>query len=1164
MAVCPTCGANAPSGARFCPECGAAIILRPDERRLVTVLMADIVGFTSLSERADPEHVKNLVDQCFQRLVADVVSYGGHLDKIVGDQLVAQFGAPVAHEDDAERAVRCALAMQSTLTEFAKESGSRFDLRIGANTGEVLVGAMRAGGDATVMGDVVNIASRLQTSAQPGQVIVGPITYEATRASFMYESLGAITVKNRSEPIEAWIAIAATSLPGRRRRRVKRAPLVGRDPELGLFRNTFRIAMRGRAQLIEIYGEAGVGKSRLAMEFAQEARDTNGALVLVGQCVPYGNSSAYGPLAEAVRGACSLDRDSPMLDSRHTVTATVAAALDLAIDCQETDRVVDGLLFLTDGFSRPGVDISRARDESRRSVGRFFERLASTRPVILVMSDVQWADADLRDALDKLLARVRSLPFVLITTARPDFVSDSGFTPGQHNQVVLHLDGLSAESSASLVRELVGTDVDADFIELLQERSGGNPFFVEELVALAFDANNDGEIDATSDALRSLPATLHGLVAARLDALSAEERSMLEDFAVVGSSGTTTDALALTDRPDGDRIARALSDRDLLEMHDGEFNFRSELVRDVAYGTLTRAERARRHNTIAQRLSDGNESNEEAAALHLATAAELVVGLGTVAEIPEDVLDRALEALLRATRRAQSSEHTARAGKLAERILELADPADSARVWPSRLARARMLDAERNLPDAREDALWVLEAAREASDDGTVADALLVLGQVESNSRRYDEAERYYGEALTTARSLQDESKAAEALRALGMARLFQGSGDSAEALSSDALAAFRNAGDRRGEAWALQNLAWIAFIRGATARAESRLEQSAALFEEIGDWGGLGWARGLLGFVRYNQGRLDDAEILAKQVGGEFDSGERWGIEMLEVLLSAIALWRGRSAECVDRGRGAIEFFHSVGDNWSEVQATTPVIRALTKLGRFSEAEDLLRSMTPAASALADPSMRRIGGVASAAVHLERGDGEGAIEALSKYDFEHSVSVADSDIAQLHALAYLQCGRNSEAIAIIEPAYKVAEHDGARAALGGLFALALVAIRDPEAALDVAMEVTDIRAGTYMDKIFLHWAMGYAYAQLGKLDETVLHLDEAHRVAFDTDSKIDRAIAGLARATAFEFLGISTAHEARNESNLQLHSLGIEATGWVYLFANSLTTNGA
>src|SRR5690349_20167517 len=261
--ACPTCGAVAPDDARFCPSCGHALTVRSDERRVVTVLFADLVGFTSLSETADPEAIKNLVDECFERLVAEIDSFGGKVDKIVGDAIVALFGAPVAHEDDAERAVRAALRMHETLALHATESGVDVRMRIGVNTGEVLVGALRAGGDYTAMGDVVNTASRLQTASEPGQVLVGPATHAATRETIAYDHLGPLQARGRDEPVEAYAAIEAPAPPGYRPNRL-RTPLVGRDTELALLRHAIQAAVeRERAQLVLLVGEAGVGKSRL-------------------------------------------------------------------------------------------------------------------------------------------------------------------------------------------------------------------------------------------------------------------------------------------------------------------------------------------------------------------------------------------------------------------------------------------------------------------------------------------------------------------------------------------------------------------------------------------------------------------------------------------------------------------------------------------------------------------------------------------------------------------------------------------------------------------------------------------------------------------------------------------------------------------------------------
>ena len=255
--TCPACGVPVPEGARFCPECGQRLVTTPDERRLVTVLMADLVGFTAMSAVSDPEQVKRLVDHSFERLVADITAFGGRLDKIVGDEVVAQFGAPVAHEDDAERAVRAALRMQETLAAMEPELGVAVQMRVGVNTGEAVVGAMRAGGNPTVMGDVVNTTQRLQKLALPGQVIVGPATEAATRGAVRYEALGPQGLPGREEPVDAFRAITVLTPPGRRRAHGD-SPFLGRDSEVGALAHMLGMAAtRRRAHLVAALGRRG-------------------------------------------------------------------------------------------------------------------------------------------------------------------------------------------------------------------------------------------------------------------------------------------------------------------------------------------------------------------------------------------------------------------------------------------------------------------------------------------------------------------------------------------------------------------------------------------------------------------------------------------------------------------------------------------------------------------------------------------------------------------------------------------------------------------------------------------------------------------------------------------------------------------------------------------
>ena len=837
--------------------------------------------------------MKNIVDRTFERLAADVVAYGGQVDKVIGDALVAIFGAPVAHEDDAERAVRAGLRMQERLEQLNRDAGTDLRMRIGINTGEVLVGALRAGGDYTAMGDVVNTASRLQTIAAPGQVVVGPVTHSATDRAVRYEPLGALSVKGREEAVDAWQAVAAIAPPGFRRARPE-TPLVGRDDDLVVLRASLTTAVtRRRTHLVMVVGEAGVGKTRLAAEIGREAEDGYDARVLTGHCIPYGETDPWYPIASMITAACctTLDDDAEVL--RHALHRSVGQTFATRPDDPEIGRLTDGLLALM-GKALPSdaVDPGRAREESLRAVLSYFAALAEERPLVLILSDLHWADPDFLEFLPRLLQRLSGLPVMVLATARSEFADEWSPPPGRHNMVNVHLDPLDDRDTDALLVALL-PDTPGTVRDALRDRSGGNPFFVEELAAMA--ADSDG---SPTD----LPATLHGLVAARLDRLPASEHAVLEDAAVIGTAGPIAllEVLGATHAVDARAALGELARAGLLDVADDEYSFRNELTREIAYGTLTKAERARRHGVLAKHIAmEGERTGRieevmDRLAYHFNLAASLLTELGTGAGLPAGHAHDAASFLSRGT----TAPSSARTGSRPRSTCRTRSRSSTARSSAERLGlhllRARARAEQRDTPGARHDLAIVDRLAREADDRRSLACAGTILGDVQYKEGDLPEATATFERAIAEWRAIGDSYGLAEALRFAGMTALFRGHHAVAARNIEEALALFRSVHDLRGEAWALQNLAWIAFIDGEYTKAEIRLETSAATFAEVGDWGGVSWALGLLAWVRFNQVARRGPRPRGPHGAGSRRARQPLGGAMMRVLLANIAMWTG------------------------------------------------------------------------------------------------------------------------------------------------------------------------------------------------------------------------------------------------------------------------------
>ncbi len=650
MVACPACGEENPDRARFCLNCSAP--LQPTasrhERKFATALFADIVGSTALAEREDPEVVQALVGRAFDRLSTEIERYGGLIEKFVGDAVLAVFGVPSAHEDDPERAVRAGLEMQAVLAElnrsFAAEGRPELEMRIGVEAGEVLVDLERAGGtrDRMLTGDAVNTASRLQSAADPGRVVVGPAVYASTKEVIDYRDLEPLDLKGKAGPVPAWDALRV-----RARRRGERPPLglesrlVGRDEEFAVMKQTLqRVESEGRPALVTVLGNAGVGKSRLAWEFAKYVEGLPQILYWRrGRSLAYGNVS-YSALAEAVKAQCEVLEDDP---PEVVVEKVDHAVKELFGDLELAPHV----LALVGGRSEQRL----SREELFDAWRRFLERMAARYPLVLALEDLHWADAGLLDFVDHL-ADWATGPILIITLARPELLEvRPGWGGGKRNYAAIFLDPLSATECEAMVEDLLSSDLPESVKRLVAERSEGNPLYAEEIVRMLIDR---GVLRATEAARWELaqpldevevPRSIQALIAARLDTLPAEEKTLVQDAAVAGRIFWLGAVAALSERSTADvrdaigrlRVKEIVTPREPpVFSGELEFAFRHVLIRDVAYESLPKLLRASKHVDIArwaeERTGDRSRELAEVVGAHYLRAVEYRDELGEPAD----------------------------------------------------------------------------------------------------------------------------------------------------------------------------------------------------------------------------------------------------------------------------------------------------------------------------------------------------------------------------------------------------------------------------------------------------------------------------------------------------------------------------------------------------
>lgn len=1026
MAACPSCGEANPEEASFCLKCGTALSpgARPtEERKLISVLFVDLVGFTSRSDRADPEDVRDTLQLYHSRVKEQIERYGGTVEKFIGDAVMAVFGAPVAHGDDAERAVRAGLRVLEAIENVNRDQpGLELAARAAVNTGEavVAIGPGPGTGEALAMGDVVNTASRLQTGAPTGRLIVGNETYRATRTVIRYEPLAAIAAKGKREPLAAWLAIAPIAGPAERP--VTTAPMVGRDREMALLESIWERAVgERRPHLVTVIGPPGIGKSRLVREIASRIEERAGRAVS-GRCLPYETRAVYGAFSQQVKQVAGVFEHDPPEAAREKLAQAVSALVPEQ-EAPELTRYLSLLLGL--GVDEP-VDQRVLLFFAAR---RLIERLASEQPTLFVFEDVHWADAGELDLLEYLGSHVRDAPALLLALARPELLDKRPtWGSGLRSQTTISLEPLSSPDASAIAAHVLAGALDAQSgsaVARLVEVAEGNPLFVEELTASLLEgAQRTGE----------LPTTVKSAIASRLDALPPDPRSLLLDASVIGRTFWRGALQALGAAYPIEEALETLEARDLIRREpvsrvrgDMEFTFKHMLIADVAYATLPRGARRERHAAVARYIEEAGpeqakdlawllahhwaQAGEPAKAIdYLLLAAErarlawakdevtelydramelaeddvlrtrirLLRGLALVrledfesaATELSDVLPRLegvdeLEALIAMSRATHWTERTDETIELAERALALAERMDTRELVGPAMARLSQGHAMRGKAGDLDRALELGERALEVWVPGTrladLAEHDHLLSDQHYWTGRYDRVL----ELARAGRELAVDPSSAEALlRGGGMEGLaLTAMGRYEEALAVfDGKIALGRELDRPVRV--LLNYSTMAYrelydLAEARRRSEESLEQR-------------GWSSFNMPWMNAEMDLLQ-TELLASEYGaaenrfrGLWDdvrrstAWERWFLGgKLAAARAEIALQTGESQPAADWAQKAIDMALPVGRLKYETVARAILAEALLVMGRKEQAVEELQTAVRDADRLGSPPGR-------------------------------------------------------------------------------------------------------------------------------------------------------------------------------------------------------------
>ena len=928
MAICASCGTENSEAARFCNSCGtrlgAALESVGESRKTVTVLFVDATSSTALGERIDPESLRALMTSYFD-VMRDVIEFhGGAVEKFIGDAVMAVFGVPVVHEDDALRACRAAVEIRGRMAGLADqihaERGATVEWRMGINTGEVVAGDATAG-QRIVTGDAVNVAARLEAAAAPGEILIGADSYALVRTAVEAEPIDALTLKGKAEPVPAWRLTAVLDTTFRHTRPLE-APLVGRRRPLRLLEEAFREAVEERiCHLFTILGVAGVGKSRLIDEFVAALGDQ--AQVAVGRCLAYGHGITYWPVAEAIRHGAGIAED----DSPETTTARLRQVLDAEPEAERIAAIVGGLL---------GIEGSPpAPDEIFWAIRKTFEAMARHRPLVLVFDDVHWGEPTFLDLVEHMADWTRDAPILLIVMARAELLEKRpAWGGGKRWATTLSLEPLSEVESEELVASLLGrAELPAELRGQIGRAAEGNPLFVEELLGKLID---DGFLVTAGDGwaalgdLRQLtiPPTIQALLAARLDGLGGEERRVIERAAVEGKvfhRGAVTD---LTPEPMRGQVRDRLASLLRMELvrpdqasFAGEeaYRFRHLLIRDAAYQALAKQTRSELHERFAAWLervaADRLAEYEEIVAYHLEQAYRYRVELGPPDEHARELAMRAGTLLADAGLRADGRGDVPASVDLLGRAVEL---------LPEDVPRRRRL-------------LFTLGVRCFDGGDGPRAERILADAVAEGDRAGDEGGSALAALGLVAVRMSMRSTELTEALRETeGLALTLARAGD--------------EAGARLAQAWAAFMLFSIGRAGEATERARSLLESGEGdemWQREAAMARGVSLVHGptpVEEAIRDIQARIDQAD------GARWRQGGYRGISRLRILQGRFAEARELSA----RGRAV---FEELGNREQMASSLEEQGEMEHRAGNPAEGARLIREGYDAMTAIGDQS---------------------------------------------------------------------------------------------------------------------------------------------------------------------------------------------------------------